>query len=358
MSIDIDLKLTRQGFSLAVSTSLSGAGVTAIFGRSGAGKTSLLRCIAGLDQATGSVTVNGERWQSDCNFTPVHQRALGYVFQQQNLFPHLSVRDNLLYGFKRVAQSGRTIPFDEAVTLLGLEPFLNRMPQQLSGGQQQRVAIARALLTSPRLLLLDEPLSSLDTQSKEEILPYIERLNKNLGIPILYVSHSAMEVTRLADQMVLLDQGRVSANGAINELLTNPALPLAYGEDAAAILTGAVVAHDSKFHLSSVALPAGDIWVAHTKLPIGRQVRLQIFARDISLALSKPSQSSIQNLLQGTIVSLNDTNEPAQVLVQVDLAGQHCLSRITRRAASTLKLRPGLPVYLQVKSVAVMESER
>lgn len=357
MSIDIDINLARQGFSLNVTASLSGTGVTAIFGRSGAGKTSLLRCIAGLDQATGSVTVNGERWQSGSNFTPVHQRSLGYVFQQQNLFPHLSVQNNLLYGFKRIAQSSRTIPFAEAVALLGLEPFLKRMPQLLSGGQQQRVAIARALLTSPRLLLLDEPLSNLDTQSKDEILPYIERLNKSLGIPILYVSHSAMEVTRLADHMILLDNGKVAANGVINELLTSPALPLAYRDDAAAVLTGTIAGHDSKFHLSSVALPAGEIRVVRSKLPIGSEVRLQIFARDISLALSRPSQSSIQNLLQGTIVSLNDTDEPAQVLVLVDLAGQRCLSRITRRAASTLNLQPGLPVYLQVKSVAVMESE-
>ena len=396
MSIDISLEFSRGDFTLALETSFNGTGVTAIFGRSGSGKTTLLRCIAGLERARGEVTVNGESWQNATQFLPVHQRAIAYVFQQPSLFPHLSVEDNLLYGFKRTAKSARSLSsikktlaktaFAETVALLGLEQLLTRMPHQLSGGQQQRAAIARALLTSPRLLLLDEPLSSLDTESKEEILPYIERLNRNLGVPILYVSHSAREVTRLADDVLLLEDGKLVANCAINELLTDPELPLAYRDDASAILVGNVTAHDTQFHLSTVTVPGGDISVSRKDLPIGHSLRMQIYARDVSLALARPQLSSIQNILQGTIVSINDTAEPSQALVQLSLDKldtdgpdsdkpslnkpflnkpslnkpslnkQYCLSRITQRSLTALKLKPGMEVYLQVKSVAVIES--
>lgn len=358
MSIDISLKLARPGFCLDVDTALSSKGVTAIFGRSGAGKTTLLRCIAGLEtNASGVVCVNGEYWQDAAAFTPVHRRPIGYVPQHASLFPHLSANDNLQYGFKRVAPDRRVIPVAEAVSLLGLEALLERMPWQLSGGQQQRVAIARALLTSPSLLLLDEPLSSLDEQSKEEILPYLGKLNKVLGIPVIYVSHATREVTHLADDLLILDNGSAIAHGPINDLMTNPHLPLAYQQDASAVFEGTVTGHDRQFDLSSVAIPGGEILVAYSNQPAGTKLRIRIFARDVSLALEKPANSTIQNQLRGTIVSINPTEEPAQHLVQLDLAGQHCLSRITRRAAAMLQLQPGMDVYLQVKSVAVTESD-
>ncbi len=374
MSIDIKLAFTRADFTLDLDISLSSTSVTAVFGRSGSGKTTLLRCIAGLERGHGEVTVNGEAWQSTTEFLPVHQRALGYVFQQGNLFPHLSVGANLLYGFKRIPEQQRTIPLDEAITLLGLDGLLNRMPHQLSGGQQQRVAIARALLSSPRLLLLDEPLSNLDDESKNEILTYIEQLNRNLSLPIIYVSHSASEVTRLADDIVLLEEGRVVASGVINALLTNPELPLAYRDDASAVLSGTVTAIDSQFDLSTVDVGGSGkkIFIARSNIKIGYTIRIQIYARDVSLALVRPEQSSIQNILPGSIVSINDTDEAAQVLIKLNIGGQHseqdselrpkqhpeqhCLARITRRAATTLNLQPGTDVFLQIKTIAVIEN--
>ena len=356
MSIDINLNFVRGDFTLALEVSLNSEGVTGIFGRSGSGKTSLLRCIAGLERAQGELSINGRHWQSATDFIPTHQRAIGYVFQQASLFPHLSIKENLLYGLKRTAKEKRNILLSEAIDLLGLEHYLARMPNQLSGGQQQRVAIARALLSSPRLLLLDEPLSSLDAEGKEEILPYIEALNRNLDMPILYVSHSAKEVTRLADHILLLEDGKLLASGKINELLTDPQLPLAYRDDASTVLSGTVTALDSQFHLSTVSIPGGEISITRHDLDVGSPVRIQIYARDVSLALTEPQQSSIQNILQGKIISINDTHDPAQVLIELDLGGQRCLSRITQKSAATLDLQPGTELYLQIKSVAVIES--
>ena len=356
MSIDINLNFVRGDFTLALEVSLNSEGVTGIFGRSGSGKTSLLRCIAGLERAQGELSINGQYWQSATEFIPTHKRAIGYVFQQASLFPHLSIKENLVYGLKRTAKAARNIPLSDAVDLLGLEHFLSRMPGQLSGGQQQRVAIARALLSSPRLLLLDEPLSSLDAESKEEILPYIEALNRELDMPILYVSHSAKEVTRLADHILLLEDGKLLASGKINELLTDPQLPLAYRDDASTVLSGTVTALDTEFHLSTVSIPGGEISITRHDLDVGSPVRIQIYARDVSLALTEPQQSSIQNILQGKIISINDTRDPAQVLIELDLGGQRCLSRITQKSVATLDLQPGTELYLQIKSVAVIES--
>ena len=356
MSIDINLNFVRGDFTLALEVSLNSEGVTGIFGRSGSGKTSLLRCIAGLERAQGELSINGQYWQSATEFIPTHKRAIGYVFQQASLFPHLSIKENLVYGLKRTAKEARNIPLSDAVDLLGLEHFLSRMPNQLSGGQQQRVAIARALLSSPRLLLLDEPLSSLDAESKEEILPYIEALNRELDMPILYVSHSAKEVTRLADHILLLEDGKLLASGKINELLTDPQLPLAYRDDASTVLSGTVTALDTEFHLSTVSIPGGEISITRHDLDVGSPVRIQIYARDVSLALTEPQQSSIQNILQGKIISINDTRDPAQVLIELDLGGQRCLSRITQKSVATLDLQPGTELYLQIKSVAVIES--
>jgi molybdate transport system ATP-binding protein len=381
MTVDINLQLARKGFLLDLKVSITNSGITAIFGRSGSGKTTLLRCIAGLEQAKGDLTVDGDDWQSSKTFVPAYQRAVGYVFQQPNLFSFMSIEKNLQYGYTRVPETERTIPFSQAVDLLNLDQLLGRRPEQLSGGQQQRVAIARALLSSPRLLLLDEPLSSLDQESKSDILPYIERLNKNLGIPVLYVSHAAGELTRLADDMILLDQGKMLAFGTINKVLTDTDLPLAYRDDASTVLLGTVKAQDSKYHLSKVAMPGGEISVPSSNLPVGTTLRIRIFARDISLALIRPELSSIQNILRGKIVSINNTGDPAQALIQIKLidsssnephqngsapnnidvgqpngSEQYCLSRITQLSVATLNLRVGTELYLQVKSVAVVNS--
>lgn len=354
MNVTIKLTYRRGDFSLRAETVFPAQGVTAIFGRSGSGKTTLLRCIAGLEQGLGEVSINGEIWQQGQRFTPVHKRQLGYVFQQANLFPHLSVAGNLRYGQKRAATGGQGLAEKEIIDLLDLKPLLERAPHQLSGGQQQRVAIGRALLANPRILLLDEPLSSLDADSKADILPYLCSISRRLALPVLYVSHSLGEITQLADQVALLEDGLLGASGPINQMLTDPDLPLAHRQDACALLEGEVIAQDREFHLSTVALAGGELSVAHGQLETGQTPRLQIHARDVSIALTDDQQSSIQNRLRGEILSISNTREPAQVLVVANVGGQRCLALITRKAQASLKLKPGQEVYLQIKSAAVM----
>ncbi|MBF3186257.1 molybdenum ABC transporter ATP-binding protein, partial [Pseudomonas aeruginosa] len=246
------------GFELDIDLALPGRGVTALFGHSGSGKSTCLRCIAGLEKAAeGEVTINGETWQDSRRnlFVAPHRRALGYVFQDANLFRHLTVRRNLAFGLKRIAAAERRVELEQACALLGIEHLLERMPERLSGGEQQRVGIARALLTSPRLLLMDEPLASLDLKRKGEILPYLERLHEELDIPVLYVSHSPDEVARLADHLVLLENGKVRASGPIGETLARVDLPLALDDDAGVVIEGTVSDHDPAYGLLTLVLP-------------------------------------------------------------------------------------------------------
>jgi molybdate transport system ATP-binding protein len=355
MSIDAHFQLHYPSFELSVDLALPGEGVSALFGRSGSGKTTLLRCIAGLERAAGHLRVNGEVWQQGRRLLPTHERPIGYVFQEASLFGHLSVRENLNYGYRRIPAAARHVRFDETVALLGIGEFLDRPALQLSGGQRQRVAIGRALLTSPRLLLMDEPLASLDLQAKSEILPYLERLRTQLDIPVLYVSHSPDEVSRLADHLVLLEAGRVRASGPLDELLTRPDLPLAHALDAGAVLTAEVKAHDPGYQLTQLAVPGGDLFLSGAALEPGRKTRVRVLARDVSLALSPPSDSSILNILSAHVVDVGEDTDPAQALVRLDLEGSMLLARITRRSAEHLQLRPGLAVYAQVKSVALSQ---
>ncbi|WP_314410160.1 molybdenum ABC transporter ATP-binding protein [Pseudomonas kuykendallii] len=355
--IELDLQHGWADFGLRVEARLPVSGVTAIFGHSGSGKTTLLRCIAGLERARGGrVTVAEECWQDDSRglFVPPHKRALGYVFQEASLFPHLSVRRNLEYGQRRIAASERRISLDQAVELLGIGHLLERSPQRLSGGERQRVGIARALATSPRLLLLDEPLAALDQRRKQEVLPYLARLHAELGIPMLYVSHSLAEVTRLADHMLYLEAGEVRAVGPLNRVLTSAELPLAHLDEAETALEGRIEAHDQAFQLSYVRVPGGRLALPLTELPAGRAVRVGIQARDVSLALEKPQRSSILNQLQGQVLDVLHEPDSAQSLVRIDLGGAVLLSRITRRSAVELELRGGIQVYAQIKAVALV----
>jgi molybdate transport system ATP-binding protein len=233
--IQASFVLQRGEFTLDASFSSPAHGVTALFGPSGSGKTSLLRCIAGLEHASGRLNINGEVWQSDTTFVPTHKRPLGFVFQEASLFPHQSVRTNLEYGYKRIKPSERKVQVEQVVEWLGLGSLIGRGdPAQLSGGERQRIAIGRALLTSPRILLMDEPLSALDAASKQDILPYLERLHRELNIPVLYVSHAVDEVARLADHLMLLEKGRVVASGELHANLARLYLPIAYFDDAGA----------------------------------------------------------------------------------------------------------------------------
>ena len=352
--IEARFRKSVPGFTLDVALSAPGRGVTALFGPSGSGKTTVLRCVAGLERTRdGYLRVSGERWQDGAYFLPTHRRALGVVFQEASLFPHLSVRGNLDYGRRRVPEAERRVRFDEVVDLLGIESLLARAPAALSGGERQRVAIARALVTSPRLLLMDEPLASLDLGSRAEILPVLERLHAQLAIPVIYVSHSPDEVARLADHLVLLEQGRVRAGGAPGEMLARLDLPLAHGDDAGAVIAAVVSGHDAEFHLTRLEVPGGVIQVARREHPVGARLRVRIHARDVSLALSRPQDSSVLNVLAATVVEVADEN-PAQCMVRLDVAGSALLARVTRKSAVALALRPGRAVYAQVKTVALL----
>jgi molybdate transport system ATP-binding protein len=355
--IDLSFDHGWKGFHLQIETHLPTSGVTAIFGPSGSGKTTLLRCIAGLERARGGrVVVAGERWQDDAHglFLPTHRRPLGFVFQEASLFAHLDVRRNLEYGLRRIAAGERRVSLQQAVELLGIGHLLDRSPQHLSGGERQRVGIARALVTSPRLLLLDEPLAAIDQRRKQDVLPYLARLHAELGIPMLYVSHSLDEVIRLADHMLYLEGGQLRAFGPLNQMLTRTDLPLAHLDEAETALEGRLVAHDPEYRLSYVEIAGEWLALPLTKLPLGCSVRVGIQARDVSLALERPRYSSILNILRGQVLDLIEDPAGAQTLVRIDLGGAVLLSRITRRSAMELQIARGLSVYAQVKAVALM----
>lgn len=358
MSIEARFSLTWPAFSLEVDLQLAACGVTALFGPSGSGKTTLLRCIAGLEHvAGGRLVVNGERWQENGFSLPVHRRALGYVFQEASLFPHLTVQSNLDYGAKRSQRSSTLNATDRnsIVDVLGIGHLLQRRPDRLSGGERQRVAIARALLASPKLLLMDEPLAALDRERKREILPYLERLRDELDIPILYVSHAIDEVSRLADHLVLLEQGRVTANGPLSEVTARIDLPLAQDHDAAVVIETTVGAHDRDYHLTRLDFPGGCVHAGLHELPLGHQARISIQARDVSIALSPASDSSILNRLPVSIEAFADTRHPAQLLVRLNAGGTPILARISHRSRDQLGLSEGQQVWAQIKTVALVE---
>ncbi len=343
------------GFTLDVDLALPGRGVTALFGPSGCGKTTLLRCMAGLTRAThGMFTVHGEVWQDAKTFLPTYQRPLGYVFQEANLFQHLNVQRNLQYGQARVPKDLRRIAMDNVVDLLGIAPLLPRMPYGLSGGERQRVAIARALLTSPRLLLMDEPLAALDVARKQEFLPYLERLHDELDIPVVYVSHAPDEVARLADHIVVMQDGRALACGALTETLARLDLPIQLGEDAGVVLHAVVVERDAAWHLARVEFAGGSLWVRDGGHPLGHAVRVRILARDVSIALAPVAGISIQNCLPATVDAIAADPHPALCLVRLALGDSPLLARLTRRSSAALELQAGKPVWVQIKAVALI----
>jgi molybdate transport system ATP-binding protein len=337
-------------------------GITALFGPSGCGKTTILRCMAGLQQLPGRFIIGDEVWQDSAKgvFIRTHERPLGYVFQEASLFQHLSVRQNLLYGAKRAgnAPTSDALDFDAIVELLGIGHLLERSPVALSGGERQRVSVGRALLSRPRILLMDEPLSALDRMTKEEILPYFERLHESLALPIVYVSHDIGEVARLADTLVLLDKGRVLASGPLSVLQTDPTLPLIAAPDAAVMLEGRVAHIDEDYALTHFAVPGGTLLVPGRQGAPGTERRLRIAASDVSFTLTAASDTTILNCLQARIVSIDGSGSEAQVNIiaalGTDGSGARIAARITRKSQATLGLAPGTPVFAQIKSVALM----
>ena len=345
----------RMGeFTLDVDFAAPGTGITALFGRSGSGKTSIIRAIAGgLKPDQGRIAF-ADRIFFDSNLginLPVHERRIGYVFQDSRLFPHLSVRRNLAYGMNR-ARGERIIRLDPVVELLGLGHLLGRRTHNLSGGERQRVAIGRALLAQPSLLLMDEPLSSLDPPRKAELMHYIEMLRDEFEIPIVYISHAFNEVVRLANHLLVIDAGRVVRSGGLLELASDPQLsPLIGRFEAGSVIECTVLRHDNDVALSTLAFAGGQLRVPGVELPVGERLRVRIRARDVALSLSRPMDVSITNRLPGKIVMITRQEGPYSE-VTIDVGGAVLRSLITRESASRLGLEPGIPVWALVKTVS------
>lgn len=345
-------ELQRGAFSLNVAGEIPLQGVTGVYGASGAGKTTLLRCIAGLEQPdTGELHVAGECWQDAGYNMPVNLRQTGYVFQEPRLFAHLTVRENMEYGRQR-SKYPQELEFMDVVELLGLGALLQRRPAELSGGEAQRVAIARALLRTPRFVLMDEPLASLDAARKAEILPFLERLHAELSLPIIYVSHNIEEICRLCDYLVVMAGGRITAAGELQSVLVDLGAPALVGDAAGSVVDGIVAEYDADFELSRVEFQGGELWLPGKLGTNGDCLRLRIRASDISLARDRPARSTILNLLEVLIEEIQDTPGPTQLL-RLALGQQRLLARITRKSRQELNLQPGDTVVAQIKAAAV-----
>ena len=355
MSLDVSVSHRFPAFAMDAAFSAP-RGVTALFGRSGAGKSTLINMVAGLLKPdAGRITVNGDRlFDSSAGIcVPAHRRRIGYVFQDSRLFPHLTTRQNLLFGRWFQGAAANDGEFDRVIDLLGIEGLLARRPGSLSGGEKQRVAIGRALLSDPHLLLLDEPLAALDEARKAEILPYLERLRDELDIPVIYVSHAVPEVARLATTIVALEAGRVVRRGPAAEVLADPgAFPLMGRQEAGSILTAQVVSHDAADGLSVLAFSGGQLITPRISAEPGTRVRIRIRARDIVLALQEPAETSALNILPAVVQRLGNKEGPI-VDVAIRCGEDDLLVRITRRSLNRLKLEPGTPCFAMLKSVAV-----
>ena len=352
--IRIRYSLQRATFALDVDLELPMRGVTGLFGPSGAGKTTLLRCIAGLEKTAGRLTVAGDTWQDSSKGTwrSVEDRDIGYVFQEPRLFDHLSVLGNIDYGRKR---RSATSDIDHIVGLLGLSELLQRRPHELSGGEAQRVAIARALSCSPRFVLMDEPLASLDQARKDEILPYLDRLHAGADLPIIYVSHNLDEVCRLCDHLVVIERGNVIADGPLQSVLVGLESPLLGDELAGSIIEGTVVTNHADDQLSRLEFSGGSLWIPGVEESPGTPLRLRIRASDVSLCRVEPEATTILNVLPAVVASI-EAGDGASALVRLVLGADEILARITRRSIRELGITKGEQVFAQIKSVAVRPS--
>lgn len=354
--IEIDVARRRKKFSIEAKISLEQYGITTLFGPSGSGKSTLIELVAGLLRADRGRIAVGDRVLYDSaagiNLAP-ERRHLGLVFQDARLFPHLSVRSNLVYGMRRRAAAERRLAVDDIVGLLGIGHLLTRRPFQLSGGERQRVAIGRALLTSPDLLLMDEPLASLDQPRKNEILPFIRRLPAELSIPVIYVSHALEEVIRLSDRVVVLANGAVRASGPVEDILSRPDLaPLTGRFWAGAVIDAEIADHDPVYGLTGLRFAGGTLLVPRLDHPAGTEVRVRIRSRDVSLSLERPQGTSVLNAIPVTVVSVAE-DDVAQADVVLDAAGTRLLARITRRSVAQLGLVPGKAAFAMIKAASV-----
>jgi molybdate transport system ATP-binding protein len=346
----------RGSFVLDAQIEAPTPGVIALFGRSGCGKTTLANIIAGLLPADRAhLEIDGVLLDDSATrqHVPVEQRRIGYVFQDARLFPHLDVLANLSYGRQRAPQPHR-ISAEIVIDLLGLHELLQRRPHQLSGGERQRVALGRALLSQPRLLLLDEPLASLDLARREEVLPYLERLRDEFAIPIVFVSHQFDEILRLATHVVLLSQGRVVTQGDVSSVSLHPELRAIVGPDALGSVLHGVVAATEATGLATVRVGSGTLRVALPNVRAGAPVRVQLLARDVIVALQAPHGLSVRNSLTGTVRQINNDADDTD-LIHIDIGDATVLARVTRAASAELELRPGLAVWVLIKAVSIRD---
>ncbi|MEP0201259.1 MAG: molybdenum ABC transporter ATP-binding protein [Halioglobus sp.] len=342
-------------FTLSLDTALSGSGVTGIFGSSGSGKTTLLNCIAGLRRAeVGSSIVWGENvWQDESTFMPTWQRQTGVVFQDGRLFPHLNVQQNLRYAADRCRSGKTAAAWDKVVLWLQLQPLLARLPETLSAGQRQRVAIARALLSNPALLLLDEPMANLDHAARAECITCLQQVRREMNIPMIYVSHDIEELAQLADDLLILENGRIIEHGSFLDISSRLNTTLAHATNAAAITTGTVVEHDSHYGLSRLNVEGQSIWINLIAATTGQQRRIRIPARDVSICCERPNATSILNILSVTLAEIEESSGP-HVLLRLQLGDQFLLARLTRKSAEALNLTRGDALFAQIKSAALL----
>ena len=351
--IECKIQIHLESFILDVNFSIPDRGITVVFGPSGSGKTTLLRAIAGLEKSDkGFLKIGDSVWQEGGNFLATHKRQIGYVFQDASLFDHLDVKGNLNFVIKRAV--GLKEDFIESIhNLLEIKSLLNRRTTQLSGGERQRVAIARALLTNPKILLLDEPLSALDMKRKNEILPYLDSIHNDLEIPILYVTHSQSEMSRLADHLLLIEDGHIIGSGPVNDMLTRFDMPLSHGAEAVSIIEAKVVGCEAKFNLMHLEFLGGQFVVPDNGFPVQTRVRIRVVARDVSLTKSKQVDTSILNIFPATVQEIVPEGE-AQVMVRLEIKETILLACITRKSSYNLRLNKGTKVFVQVKSVAIL----
>jgi molybdate transport system ATP-binding protein len=359
MKLRLRARLRRgTDFELAVDHEVPLEGVTGLFGRSGCGKTTLLRLIAGLERVRDAeVRFGDQQWQLGRGFVPLHKRRIGMVFQEHSLLPHLSVRDNLLYGYRRTQESMRRLHLPEVCAMLGIGDLLDRRVDQLSGGQRQRVSLGRALLISPQVLLLDEPMAALDTASKREIMPFLSRMAAQSKVPIIMVSHAPDEIERLADRVVFMHDGRIKAIESLRDALARTDSPLFDDAGAVSVLEG-LLGEAGEDGLRPFGPPQARLWVPDTNPPSavgGRPTRLRILARDVSLSLVDPQHISIQNHLPVTIERIDSPGSNRAVVVCRTAAAQVLLAEVTPRALRQLDLQAGKAVYALIKSVALLE---
>lgn len=359
MGGEVRLSLARgEGFKLEVAFDLLPSGITVLFGPSGCGKTTVLRSVAGLEnEAQGIVRIGDDLWLDTEKkvFVPTWKRPLGYVFQEASLFPHMTARENLEFGLKygRASRGGGN-RMEEAVELLGLSKLLDHRPAALSGGERQRVAIARALVLDPEILLMDEPLSALDWARRQEIMPWIERIRDELQIPVLYVTHSAEEVARLADMIVLMENGKIRKKGPASQLLCEITAPVEIESDRISFLHGKVAEIDGKYGLARLVLVTGDdLWISSEGLSQGDEIRVKVFARDVALSLKAEHENSMQNAIACRVQAVTPESDPSQVLVDLACGSDRLMARLTRRAADLLALAPGKEIWAQVKTAAL-----